>query len=624
MIHPIHHSHKYVTPTRRSRPGIALLVVVIVIALLTTSALTFAVLMQQSNQTARTYADQQQSQWAVESAIAQMECLAALPPGPRESAVGADSTGLFLRSLTLQSPVDAGGSLGSLGAAEEDWVTDATGTDAAVATDWETSLLDQDQKFDTTQPGFLIFDWEPGSASRAMAANSTRSAGGLTSSMAGNSEITLRLGWTNESSKLHLSRLMRWEAAGVPVTELLQRWCGLSPQESDRMLDWLDADDQPRDLGDEAAAYAQRGLRYQPANHVPARLDTLLLVPGISPSLLYGQRQMITIRVEEETTSETESARSLADFGRSQQAQIDRDLQAGAEATNNADEREVLWELGLMSRLTVTAAERHQNRNGRLKLPINHRDLTQLFAATSSRLDPNLATYVCLARQHGLQEETASALDANQREITLDEIELDLSQPATTEIASLISLIDSYVRVPQADGSLALVRSPLRVADLQEEFAVRVSEVFEQMTAADRPVTESRLHWQLSDPALLAWIPGLSSETQILLRDLAVSGTETPRETGMASLAAQAATWYRDGKLDRSQWQIVDRELTDGGDVYSAYIGAHAGDFRAFRWGQVMVDASGTQPEQVYYRELLPPPPTLQAVLATLNESALE
>lgn len=609
--------------------GIALIAVVIVIALITTSALTFALLMQQSNQTARGYAEQQQSQWAMASAIAQLEALAARPPAQRSSIENSQSAAMFLRSIELQLPSTDLGGLGALGTAESDWVSNETGVDQTLSSDVTDFLDDPNETFDPTQPGFIIFDWNDGSSNGSNGSNAIGVAPSATMfapEFSEGSELTLRLGWTNESSKLHLSRLLQWEAAGVPVNDLLQRTCGLSPAQADRLLDWMDADDQPRAFGAETSAYAQRGVSYRPANQVPHTVDSLLLIPGFSPRQLYGQRQSTTIRVGDTASGRSESAQALSDFTQSQQAQIDRDLQALPDSAGNEVDRSLLVEIGLVGRLTVTSKERHQNPAGQLKLPLNHPDLQQLFTAVSGRIDPNLATYLCLARQYGVQEDSVStpSSSSSSPELALDEIELDFSQPPRVALPSLVSLIDSYVRVPQAEGTFAVVRSPLGVAELQEEFALRVSDVFDELTAAERPVTESRIHWQLADPQLLMAIPGLTAETRVLLMGPEQWTNSTTGDSSTTRLTQQAATWYRDGVLDRSQWQILDRELTDGGDVFSAYVGAHAGDYRAFRWGHVIVDASEKRAQQVYYRELLPPPPTVQAVMATLNEITLE
>jgi general secretion pathway protein K len=57
---------------------------------------------------------------------------------------------------------------------------------------------------------------------------------------------------------------------------------------ADSILDFIDADDLPRLKGAEKDHYEQQGLRHGPFNGQILSLDQLLLVPGITWSLLYG------------------------------------------------------------------------------------------------------------------------------------------------------------------------------------------------------------------------------------------------------------------------------------------------------------------------------------------------
>lgn len=627
-----------------SRVGVALLAVVVVVALMATAALTFALLMQQNNQTARDYADQQQGQWAVEAAVAQLMGLASLPLEQR-AALGASGSAMFVQSLEVQAPASDAGGLGDSPAGggvgtNTDWAAGALGeVDATV--DWQTALRDDSVVFDPTQPGFAIFDWR---TPRQMAATSagiggSRTASGLSSGSGGAfglggglgggtaGELVLEWGWTNESSKLHLAKLLEWEAGGTPASPILQQWCGLSPQQADRLLDWLDSDEVTRAAGGEVGDYGQLGLRYAPLNRVPGSLDLLLLVPGISPQMLFGRNQITSIRIAASDSGAGlpgSDASGLAEFSRSQSAQIDRDLQPeGIDLP--VEDRAQLAALGWGSRLTVSSRERHVNRRGQAKLPANHSNLQALFSAVSTRLEPGIATYLCLARQFGVQAGSVSSFGVGREALSLDAVELDFGRGAAVNLASLVDLVDSHVLIPrEGDAGVWIVNSPLQGSTMQGEFATQVAAMWEELTVASEPFAVGRIHWRLADPALIGLIPGLTPQTRDLLlaaeQDVSAGGMEAPTVMG---LAQQLATWYQENRLTRSQWQVMEREFTDGGDVYSAYVFGHAGDYRAIRWAQVTLDASETPPRQLDYREVLPPPPTLQALLAKLNENVL-
>ncbi len=56
----------------------------------------------------------------------------------------------------------------------------------------------------------------------------------------------------------------------------------------DSLLDWLDADDQPRARGAEKEYYLSRKKPHLPKNGALDSLDELLLIRGVEPSFLYG------------------------------------------------------------------------------------------------------------------------------------------------------------------------------------------------------------------------------------------------------------------------------------------------------------------------------------------------
>ena len=58
---------------------------------------------------------------------------------------------------------------------------------------------------------------------------------------------------------------------------------------TDALLDWLDADDQPRPRGAEKEFYLSKKNPHLPKNGPLDSLDELLLIKGVTPSLLYGE-----------------------------------------------------------------------------------------------------------------------------------------------------------------------------------------------------------------------------------------------------------------------------------------------------------------------------------------------
>ena len=91
-------------------------------------------------------------------------------------------------------------------------------------------------------------------------------------------------GMSNESAKIPLDNpamLNRREALlGLP---------NMTDEIADAILDWIDADDQPKDLGAETDYYSMQSPPYSAANSAPKTLGELLLIKGVTPELLYGE-----------------------------------------------------------------------------------------------------------------------------------------------------------------------------------------------------------------------------------------------------------------------------------------------------------------------------------------------
>jgi hypothetical protein len=63
----------------------------------------------------------------------------------------------------------------------------------------------------------------------------------------------------------------------------------VTPEVADAILDWLDADETPRQYGAESDYYQSLSPPYQPRNGPLHSLDELLLVAGVTPRMLYGE-----------------------------------------------------------------------------------------------------------------------------------------------------------------------------------------------------------------------------------------------------------------------------------------------------------------------------------------------
>ncbi len=99
----------------------------------------------------------------------------------------------------------------------------------------------------------------------------------------------LRFGVENESGKLHLASLLRWdEQQPGSGRKALMNFPGMTEAVADAILDWIDADAQPREMGAESDYYASLPRPYASRNGLPECLEELLLVKGVTREMLFG------------------------------------------------------------------------------------------------------------------------------------------------------------------------------------------------------------------------------------------------------------------------------------------------------------------------------------------------
>ena len=140
---------------------------------------------------------------------------------------------------------------------------------------------------ETLVPGTLNLDDNPSELGAQIIFEGINGRAGMVSLVVSNTEGTdsqIQFGLVSESAKipLHVSELelTRNSLMGLP---------NMTEQIADSILDWIDDDDEERELGVEMLYYGFLDPPYEPRNGPPKTLDELLLVDGVTAELLYGE-----------------------------------------------------------------------------------------------------------------------------------------------------------------------------------------------------------------------------------------------------------------------------------------------------------------------------------------------
>jgi len=402
---------------------------------------------------------------------------------------------------------------------------------------------------------------------------------------------TFQFGLQNESARLHLGILLEWEQRqpGSAAAALLQL-PGMSEATAAAILDWIDADGQPRPGGAEAEYYAGQGLPYEPRNGVPALLEELLLVRDISREMLL---------------------RPEADMGI---PQTSGEFPLVPSMPTGVRDQDLPW----ARLLTVYGAERNLTFDGKPRINLNAPDLKQLHAQLTEALEQPWADFVVAYRQYGPTTEnltprpprrtrrTRTAADARPpsrggRRAT-DEVPLDLSLPAKHDIECILDLVGAAVVLPAKPDAPEDQPPPAVFSPLQDDpQAIRdqLPRLADLTTTTDQQVLYGRVNVNEAPRYVLLGIPGL--EATVVDRILALRSTVADT----SDLGRRHALWLlTESLVDRPAMKALWPYITGGGDVFRAQIAVRRSDSGRMARAEVVVDASQSPPRQVYGKNL--------------------
>ncbi len=147
---------------------------------------------------------------------------------------------------------------------------------------------------------------------------------------------------------------------------------GMTAEAADSILDWLDEDDDPRPYGAELDYYSTLPTPYEPTNGPITSVEELLLVKGVTPSMLFGVDA---------------NRNGVVDAAEQQNAVVDINSNAA---------------LGWSAYITVHALESNRRRDGSDRINLNQDDVEALYDEITAVVDtPEYATYMAAYRLYG-------------------------------------------------------------------------------------------------------------------------------------------------------------------------------------------------------------------------------
>ncbi len=545
-------------PRDRPRHGFFLVIVLIVIVVATMAVYSFTEWMLVQDDAAYLSADRVQTRVATESATDMLRVILSQPP-----AIRADSGGLYTNPQWFQAVVVAGSTNGA----------QASGAQANGQRQASYSIisptLDESGRF-----AGIRFGLQDESARLNINV--------LTILETNSSAIQPTLALAESATQSEA------DAENVAIS-LLMALPNMTMDVADSIMDWLDKDDESRDFGVESEYYQSLPTPYECPNGPVHSVDELLLVRGVTPTLLYG-----------------------ADSNRNGVLDSEEQQRYGVSIESPGV-------LGWASYLTVHGAESNRTTEGNPRVNVNHDDLEVLseqlqstklaevytsfivayrIAGQSSAESSAEAFAAEEAAQNAPEEDSEAVSQSQARDggIWTEDLlsNLDLSGGGSRSLTQVLDLVDAEVTIGNGDEAV-VYQSPF--AGNPVSMVIYMADLMDSVTTQASSVMPGRINLNECPAELLYGIPLLSDETVQMILDQRDPLSDDP--------VRRYETWLLvEGILSVEQMRSLTPLVCGGGDVFRAQIVGYNETNGISTRVEAILDATTINPKLVSWRNL--------------------
>jgi len=361
----------------------------------------------------------------------------------------------------------------------------------------------------------------------------------------------LPFGMVDESSRLNLNALPLVDFKRTFARRQLRPLPGMTDQLADAILDWMDEDDEPSELGAESSYYLSLQPPYSPAQKRLTSLDELLQIRGMTPQLLVAWRDLITLDSRESNLRPDGSPK--INLNSPDLVALFETLQA--EFNEKVAQFVCAWRLtGSLEATEVLQAEEADDdaESKRRKLVEASRRRAREQVVDEDEDD---------RRRQALTREIFDA-STNKRAPDVIRAGINLSRKPAHSIRSIVDLIGTRVRI-DVNRQDTVLESPWMAAPNQLEAALR--HLSDRLTVTDQPALVGRININTAPMAVLLSVPGMSPDiAQAILATRMKAPPKNELNHRHRSLA-----WLVDERVcDLKTLRNLAPYMTTRGDVY--------------------------------------------------------
>ena len=426
----------------------------------------------------------------------------------------------------------------------------------------------------------------------------------------------IRYGLMDESAKLNLNYLPNMGLSNDDISTMMLNIPQMTVEIVDAILDWIDADDTKNPYGAESEDYQQMNPPYKAKNGPLETIDELLLVKGITPTLLYG---------------EDANRNGLLDPNEND-----------GDKSPPLDNADGVLDHGFVAYFSVHGRESNRKKDGKLKINVNDGFLTDLYDALLEEFNEDAAKFIVGYRINGPATPTATSktnpvaastkMTANSPTTTstapksIQDQEaaesltqflasvtksggsvtrggIDLSKGGATKgnIESLWQLIGTKVKV-SINGTPTTLTSPW--SDDAGSISTVLPELSDKLTTTKDEYLEGRININQARREILLGLPTMTEE--IINAIVAAQRLDSNGQPSLDTIRQHTtAAWlYAEGIVDIPGMMNLDPYITSHGDVYRVQVlGFFDGGGPVSRI-EAMIDSTQLPPRVIAQRDL--------------------
>lgn len=357
------------------------------------------------------------------------------------------------------------------------------------------------------------------------------------------------------------------EASDSPGRDLLMALPGMTEQIADAILDFIDADEEPREFGCESEYYSQLSTPYQSRNGPLMSVEELLLVRGVTPQLLFGP-----------------------DVNRNGVIDPSEEDRASSDGPQS----------GWAAYLTLFGQERNVRADGSPRINLNNSDLAALYdEMKAAGMPDDWINFIIAYRQNGPYRGTnpSSGTSAPAPDFTQEG-----STSGSTQLSQVLDLVGAKVQVIDTVSGLDSDDEVRRVIDSPFPDALHglyLPELMDLCTTNAAPVIPGRININQAPATILAGIPGMNED---ILAEILSRRTPEPTDS---DAGRRSETWLlAEGIVTLDEMKAMMPYINAGGSVFRAQvIGYFDRDGPAARI-EAVVDATTDSPRIVFWRDI--------------------